>query len=350
VSPSFNGGSPADERNSESDETSSTPSTSTFGAHLNGLSSNSNNLDASRRLIETLLDIESRLEASHEFKSDPANSRQKAIELLVNWSNLLHPLPEIAFNDKVRSFKKAIINFARFQVQLLNNSKSPFVLLDILQKSTNCSYLLMPDGFTKLSFSAQYPNEVSTLISRIMDELIAPLRRMNVERAEFVTIKAFLLLQPDLGGLNVMSRDRIRESRDSFMRALFGYLCSRSNAVDASIRQSSLLMLIPSLFSIGKAIAENSTLCSLFGLNEDNVYGTPTIASPPINTAPNVNAEQLLKMIGNCKSELLGQEMLLAAQLLSQHQSMNNTTASPPLSDGLPSAFSSIPSVSSDYP
>jgi len=231
VSPGY-GGSPIDERNSESDDTASTPSTSTFGSHLNSQLININGQDANRRLIESLLDIEHRLDATREFKSE-STSRQQAIQLLINWSNLLHPLADIPFTDKV---------------QLLKSSTSAFNLLHILQRSMNQPYLIMPDGQTKISFSALYSNDVSSLISRIMDELMAPLRRMNVEQAEFVTLKALLLLQPDISGLTVMSRDRIRDSRDSFMRALFGYLCSRSNAADASVRQGSLLMLVPALF------------------------------------------------------------------------------------------------------
>lgn len=245
----------------------------------------------------------------------------------------------------------------------MKSSTSSFALLHVLQHSMNMPYLIMPDGVTKLSFSALYSSDLTTLISRITDELMAPLRRMNIEQAEFVTLKALLLLQPDLSGLTVMSRDRIRESRDSFMRALFGYLCSRNNPIDASVRQSSLLMLIPALTSIGHAIADNPTLCSLFGLNEPSATGTPTISSPPANPTPAIQnpAELLKNMIGNYKDggiggELLSREMLLAAQLLAQHQSLNGlntgastTTASssPPLSamDGLPSAFGSITPV-----
>jgi len=341
VSPSYVSGSPTDERNSESDDTASTPSTSAFGAHLN---TSSNGHDASRRLIETLLDIEHRSDAGQEFKTDATNSRQRAIQLLVNWSNLLHPLPDIPFTDKV---------------QLLKSSTSAFTLLHVLQHSMNLPYLIMPDGITRLSFSALYSSDLTSLISRVTDELMTPLRRMNVEQAEFVTLKALLLLQPDLSGLSVLSRDRIREARDSFMRALFGYQCARNNPIDASVRQSGLLMLIPALASIGQAISDNSTLCSLFGLNETSAVGTPTIASPPANPTPTIQspAEQLLKsMIGNYKEsgiggELLSREMLLAAQLLAQHQSFNglntnlsstNASSSPPLSmDGLPSAFSS---------
>jgi hypothetical protein len=139
---------------------------------------------------------------------------------------------------------------------------------------------------------------------------------MSVDQAEFGTLKALLLLQPDLSGLSVLSRDRIRSERDSLIRALFIYLCHRYSPVDASVRQSSLLMLIPSLFNISQLIATNSTLSSLFGFNEDNVFG---IGSPQISR--NNGAEQLLKMIGS-------NEMLLAAQLLSQHQTSNTLATS----------------------
>lgn len=229
----------------------------------------------------------------------------------------------------------------------------------------NMPYLMMPDGVTKLSFSALYSNDVSALVSQIMDELIAPLRRMNVERIEFVTLKALLLLQPDLNGLTIMSRERILESRNTFMRALFGYLCSRTNPADANLRQGSLFMLIPTLTSISRAIAENSILCPLFGLNDGNIFGTSTIASPPTNhpspqfssglqsSAVQSSTEQLLKIIGNCKEgggggDILNREMLLAAQLLAQHQSLNSAattvaSSSPPFNvEGLSSAFPSV--------
>jgi hypothetical protein len=103
-------GSPVDERNSESDDTASTPSTSAYATIHNNANQMLNNHDASRRLIETLLDIEQRLDATREFKSEPMNSRQHAIQLLINWTNLLHPLPDLPIADKVIIFQESKSN------------------------------------------------------------------------------------------------------------------------------------------------------------------------------------------------------------------------------------------------
>lgn len=109
VSPSY-GGSPVDERNSESDDAS--PSASAIST-LNGTHNNSQ--DASHRLIENLMDIEHCLDVSRGVKTEPANSRQQIIQLLINWSNMLHPLADIPFTDKVRtSTITTIISMSRF--------------------------------------------------------------------------------------------------------------------------------------------------------------------------------------------------------------------------------------------
>jgi hypothetical protein len=73
-------------------------------------------------------------------------------------------------------------------------------------------------------------------------------------------------------------------------------------------------MLLPALFSVGQAIADNQTLCPLFGLNETMFINTPPVQSPPVSS----NAEQLLKsLIGGVK-ENNNAEVLL--QLLAASQ------------------------------
>lgn len=90
---------------------------------------------------------------------------------------------------------------------------------------------------------------------------------MNVELSEFACLKALILLQNDLGGLSATSRENVKESRERILRSFFNQLFQRlQNATEASLRLSNLLIILPSLFSIGKAISLNSTLGPLFGL------------------------------------------------------------------------------------
>jgi hypothetical protein len=207
--------------------------------------------EASKRLIEMLMDIEVRL-TSTLSEDDKLSARQRIINLIISWSNMLHPLPELQFNDKVN---------------LLKHCTSAFGLLQTLQRSMSSAHIVLPNE-TYLSLTTTYAPEVSTIISRILDELLTPLRRVNVERSEFACLKAFILLQPDICGLSVTTRDRIRESRDSFTRALFTHMSQNHPASDAAVRLSSLQMILPSLFSISKEICENPTLGTLFGLVE----------------------------------------------------------------------------------
>uniref|UniRef100_A0A914YRR8 NR LBD domain-containing protein n=1 Tax=Panagrolaimus superbus TaxID=310955 RepID=A0A914YRR8_9BILA len=225
--------------------------------------------EASKRLIEMLMDIEIRL-TSTLSEDDKLTARQRIINLIISWSNMLHPLPDLQFNDKVN---------------LLKHCTSAFGLLQTLQRSMSSAHIVLPNE-TYLSLTTTYAPEVSTIVARILDELLTPLRRINVERSEFACVKAFILLQPDICGLSVTTRDRIRESRDSFTRALFTHMSHNHSISDAAVRLSSLQMILPSLFSISKEICENATLGTLFGLIEAPQPILPVTTLPSTSGTP----------------------------------------------------------------
>uniref|UniRef100_A0A7E4ZXR1 Nuclear receptor domain-containing protein n=1 Tax=Panagrellus redivivus TaxID=6233 RepID=A0A7E4ZXR1_PANRE len=241
----------------ESDRNSASPSHGTFAN------------EASRRLIEMLLDIEMRLTNNNVGllgEAEDQSARQKSVNLMINWSNMLHPLPELPFSDKVG---------------LLKHCTAAFGLLQTLQRSITSAHILLPND-TYLSLTATYAPEVSAIVSRILDECLAPMRRMAVDRAEFACLKALILLQSDIVGLGVQSRDRIRESRDSFVRALFANLTQTHSVSDAAVRLSSLQMMLPSLFSVAKEISENSILGGLFGLVDAPASTSTSPSSAPL--------------------------------------------------------------------
>lgn len=98
------------------------------------------------------------------------------------------------------------------------------------------------------------------------------MRRMNVELYEFASLKALILLQNDLNGLSATSRENIKETREEILRSIFNQLFQRlKNSTEASLRLSNLLMILPSLFSIGNLISLNVTLGPLFGLCDSTI-------------------------------------------------------------------------------
>ncbi|CAD5233245.1 unnamed protein product [Bursaphelenchus xylophilus] len=268
-------GSPLDERNSDTDDASTSSASLSQGKQLD---------ENWRNLMENLQSIEQKVSVNHKEKLGNFNVRQLGIQAIIDWSNMLQPLADLPFNDRV---------------QILKASTNAFALLTVLQRSQNSNHLILPDN-SALSLSALYSNEVSSIINRIMDELLAPLRRMSVEQIEFSVLKSLVLLQSDLSGLSVMSRDRVREARDQISRAVFTYLSTKLSPIDASLRLTNLLLTIPSIFNIANAVNENSQLAALFGLSA---------------AVANLPEGELFKKDGN-PSELFSNEVLLAAQIL----------------------------------
>ncbi|KAK0404436.1 hypothetical protein QR680_017452 [Steinernema hermaphroditum] len=227
-----------------------------------------NSLVDSKKVIDALLDVEVRLHGDQAVSAvlfggdadvDKQSARQRTINTMINWANLLAPLPEFGFNDKVL---------------LLKHTSAAFGLLNTLQRSMTSAHIVLPND-TYLSLTSIYNSDAVSIVTRIFDELLSPLRRIQLEQAEFSCLKAFVLLTPDVSGLSIPTRDRLREARDGFSRALFTYLAQSQSAADASVRLSNLLLLVPALFSVAQAIADNVFLGPLFGL-----------ADPPRTTAP----------------------------------------------------------------
>ncbi|KAL3990902.1 Zinc finger C4 type (two domains) family protein [Acanthocheilonema viteae] len=213
---------------------------------------------ASRRLVEMILDIESRLQGNQNINNilggegQENNSRQRSISLMIGWANLLHPIPELPFTDKVL---------------LLKHCSQAFSLLHTVQRSLSSTHIVLPNDTLLTLTPFHYPDLVA-IVSRIMDELLTPLRRINVEKAEISALKALVLLHPDVTGLTISSREKLREARDGVLRALFTYIKQILPSGDTSVRLSNLLLIIPSLYSIAQTLAQNNQFGFYFGLTD----------------------------------------------------------------------------------
>ncbi|KAK0422315.1 hypothetical protein QR680_007500 [Steinernema hermaphroditum] len=216
--------------------------------------------DDSKRTVEALLEIELRLQTVPTSESEKRSARQRTVNSMINWANQLAPLPELSFPDKVL---------------LLKHASAPFGLLSTLQRSMTSAHILLPND-AYLSLTSIYNADAVAIVSRIFDELLSPLRRINLEQAEFAFLKAFVLLTPDVSGLSLPTQERLREARDSLSRALFAHLALTQSIADASVRQSNLLMLIPSIFTISQSITKNAYLGPLFGLSDQPGSAIPT--------------------------------------------------------------------------
>ncbi|EPB69359.1 hypothetical protein ANCCEY_11550 [Ancylostoma ceylanicum] len=133
---------------------------------------------ASRRLLQMLVDIEQRIANSQTMNRllregvECKSSKQRTMNSIIGWASMLHPLPEIHSDDR----------------------------------------------------------------SRILEELLVPLRRLRADEAEFSCLKALILLNGDVATLSEQSKGKLREARDALLKALFGFFNETFSALDASLR------------------------------------------------------------------------------------------------------------------
>ncbi|GMT32461.1 hypothetical protein PFISCL1PPCAC_23758, partial [Pristionchus fissidentatus] len=300
----------------------------------------SENSVASKKMIEIIVDIEERLMGNQNMAAlmrdspDARSASQRAVANLIGWTNSLHPIPELTFDDRVRVVK---------------NATAAFTLLTIVQRSLNLPHLILPND-NVLSLSSLPPTLLRPL-QRVSEELMQPLRRLRTEHTELCALKAIVLLSPDIPEISPIGREKLREARESLLRALFSFLATAHGAMDASLRVSSLMLVLPSLFSLAASLAEHSVLSSILGLSEDERASpsAPTAplpsflaASPPAPLTPHNNNNSMLRMSPSMDGSAsppfsINQGAQLLAGILAQQPGLLSSLL-PPTS--LPSAMS----------
>lgn len=222
------------------------------------------------------------------------------------------------------------------QVLLLKHCSSAFSLLHTVQRSLCSTHLILPND-TLLPIASVHSSNLVSIVSRIIDELLLPLRRINVEKAELSTLKALVLLHPDVMGLNATSREKLREARDGVLRALFTYLSQILTHGDTSVRLSNLLLVIPALYSIAHSLTQSSQLGTLFGLidqtpspnNAENSPGNTEMSEENFNNIYKDNSLMFAKTTPSLLASLVASQALSNYGNLQGNPTLTNSTGLP---------------------
>lgn len=78
-------------------------------------------------------------------------------------------------------------------MQLLKQFSPAFALLSTMQRSVSLPHLLLPNDEI-LALTASHPPTVVTVLTRTLEELLTPLRRLRADQAEFSCLKVGLIL------------------------------------------------------------------------------------------------------------------------------------------------------------
>uniref|UniRef100_F1KZG6 Nuclear hormone receptor family member nhr-49 n=1 Tax=Ascaris suum TaxID=6253 RepID=F1KZG6_ASCSU len=177
--------------------------------------------------------------------------------LMVEWAKNLSPFPDLAMDDKIILLK----NYAPQHLILMPAFRSPDTTRVCLFNNT---YMSRDQGAELNGFAAF---KTSNITPRVLDEIVWPMRQLQMREQEFVCLKALAFLHPEAKGLSAPAQSVIREARNRVLKALYAYIVEQLPD-EAPTRYGNILLLAPALKALTQLLIENMTLTKFFGLAE----------------------------------------------------------------------------------
>lgn len=177
--------------------------------------------------------------------------------LMVEWAKNLSPFPDLAMDDKIILLK----NYAPQHLILMPAFRSPDTTRVCLFNNT---YMSRDQGAELNGFAAF---KTSNITPRVLDEIVWPMRQLQMREEEFVCLKALAFLHPEAKGLSAATQSVIREARNRVLKALYAFIVEQMPE-EAPTRYGNILLLAPALKALTQLLIENMTLTKFFGLAE----------------------------------------------------------------------------------
>lgn len=198
--------------------------------------------------------------------NDVCESMKQQLLVLVEWAKYIPAFLELGLDDQV-----ALLRAHAGEHLLLGLAKRSLYLKDIL---------LLGNDYLIPRQSAEI--EISHMGCRIMDELIKPLRDVQIDDTEFACLKAIVFFDPGARGLSDPSK--IKALRYQVQLSLEDYINDRQ--YDSRGRFGEILLTLPALQSITWQMIEQIQFAKLFGMAKiDNLLQEMLLGGAPTDSA-----------------------------------------------------------------
>ncbi|KAH0619657.1 hypothetical protein JD844_000510 [Phrynosoma platyrhinos] len=168
------------------------------------------------------------------------------------------------------------------RVALLRAHAGEHLLLGVAKRSIPYTdFLLLGNDFI---IPMQCPElEIARVATRILDELVKPLREIQIDENEYACLKAIVFFDPDCKGLSEPSK--VKNMRFQVQVNLEDYINDRQ--YDSRGRFSDILLLLPPLQSITWQMIEQVQFVKLFGVARiDSLLQEMLLGASPETSLP----------------------------------------------------------------
>lgn len=252
---------------------------------------------------------------------DVCESMRHQLLILVEWAKYIPSFCELPLDD---------------QVALLRAHAGEHLLLGVAKRSLALNDVLLLGNDSIITRHSPDP-DIGRIASRILDELVQPLRDVNIDETEYACIKAIVFFDPVARGLSDTSR--IKGFRHQVQVNLEDYINDRQ--YDSRGRFGEILLMLPSLQSITWQMIEQIQFAKLFGMAKiDNLLqemllgganndSTQNSTSDPLSVLDNPTFGAAMEEGSNGAREPMGDSLQLTPSPNTLSQSPHSSHPSP---------------------
>ncbi|KAI6205041.1 Zinc finger and Nuclear hormone receptor domain containing protein [Aphelenchoides besseyi] len=187
--------------------------------------------------------------------NDILHSLHSQLLLVIEWAKQLRPFSELCTED---------------QTALLKNFASQHIVLCVAYRSINASDFLQLINDTciprvNVGGSDEGDDFYRKDCERVMDQLVAPMRYLNINDYEFVAMKACVLFNPVARGLSNESVMKVLDTRRRIFNALEHYVRTKT-PVDLNRVGDLTFFILSPLQGLAKSISEDVLLTKMSGI------------------------------------------------------------------------------------
>ncbi|XP_059156043.1 hepatocyte nuclear factor 4-gamma-like isoform X2 [Physella acuta] len=190
-----------------------------------------------------MAEVHSRRSASLE---DVVESMKQQLLVLVEWAKLIPCFGDLPLDD---------------QVALLRAHAGEHLILGVAKRSIPLNEVLLLSNESIITRQNADP-DVGHVASRILDEIVAPMREIQVDDSEFACLKTLVFFDPVAPGLTNITK--VKQFRYQVQVNLEDYINDRQ--YESRGRFGEILLLLPSLQSICWKMIEQIQFAKLFGM------------------------------------------------------------------------------------
>ncbi|CAI4232430.1 unnamed protein product [Auanema sp. JU1783] len=179
--------------------------------------------------------------------------------VMIEWAKTIPVYQNLPFPDKLALLRHSAITYP----SLVHTFFSPDHGLDTIVFPNGAFFDRTPEPTRPVGFNKKK--------YQMLDQLLKPMRQMQIDSTEFAAFKAIFFLNPDADEVDSASKAALSDGRSSITNALYRYMVKNKGAEEAGDRFGRLLLLGTVLATMAVEMKEAVLVADFF----DQIRFTP---------------------------------------------------------------------------